>query len=322
MNFHRLRLRRARYLPGLAIFAIVGGIGIGADAAMITAAEDGSIRYYVQDWDATANGGLGAPTAYNTAPLATDGRIDDRWAISTGSGVTDNTVGTAGSFGVDRYAAVHEIFFALPARPAGHAVDTASLAAYLVSRNGVPTFNVDVWGMGYKAAATYSTNDYPDVDGDNNPGTGGGLSVHAPQRREILFSDSTDLGAAYGLASRTKVLNDLLTTASALNAYATGSDPALVSYLNAVYDAGAVAGDYVVFRLSPDSNLTPSSANLRYHVGTKESAANNAQAAILSLEFVEVEQEPVVPEPGSLILMTLAGFVVSLRRDGARKLMS
>lgn len=306
MNCRRFGSQRSRWGMCAIVAAALCVAGRELPAATIIATGDSSIHYYPQDWDPSANGGLGGPTVQNTAPAAVDGRIDDRWAISASSTTSGNFVGTAGSVNVSRHAAVHELLFALPARPAGYTVDvTSSLAVWLTSRMGVPTFNVDAWGLGYKAAATFSTNDFQDVDGDNDPGTGGALSAHTPQRREVQFSDAIDLGAAYGIAGRVKVLDNLLTTSSALNAYSTGSGASLTTYLNAIYDAGAMAGDYVVFRLNSDVGLTPTSVNLRYNLGTKETATGDAQAAILTIDFAQV-----VPEPASLTL--LAGFALAM----------
>jgi len=286
---------------GIAIAAALACGAMRTQAVVINASEDGSIQYYIQDYDAVNAVDVG----YNTAPAAQEGRLDDRWAIPTASTTTGVIVGTAGTALQSRYAAVHEVFFVLPERPAGFTVDTASsLAVYLTSKMGTPTFNIDVWGLGYKAAATYSTSDYMDVDGDDNPKTGGGLSAHAPQRREVLFSDTTDLGAAYGIASRIKVIDDLFTSASTDAAYASDGGAALAAYLNSLYDAGAVAGDVVVFRLNPDAGLTPTSTNLRYNLGALETT----QPAQLTINFVAV------PEPAGLGLLALGGLVVGFRR--------
>lgn len=312
MNYHRFKRFRCLMVPCLTFVMTVSGSISQSFATTIPAASDGTIRYFPQDWDPAANGGSGGPTAWNNSGLA-----DPRWAISP-TADAGQVVGTAGTAGSNRYVGVHEIFFALPARPAGHVVDSSSsLEVFLISRMNVPTFNVDVWGLGYQSTTTYQTSHFPDFDGDNDPGAGASTSLNGTtqvtggipvNRRIIHFSDSVDLGAGLGITSRMKVFDNLFTPTSAINTAHTGSGASLAAFLNAIYDAGATAGDYAVFRLNPDSNLTPSTDNIRYNLGTQDRPAAGARPAQLTIDFVAV------PEPTTLALLTGCVGLLATRR--------
>lgn len=307
-------------LPCLALAIVLGENVDPSLAATIPASLDGTVRYWPLDWDPAANGGAGGD-----APFNNNTGSNPRWALSP-SGAAGRVVGTGGTAGgtgapggsSGRYAGVYVLFFELPSRPAGQVVDTSSaLGVYFDSLTGTPPFNVDVWGLGYQATAALDNSHYPDLDGDGDPGAGtstslepavtptpsGGLAVN---RRIIHFSDTVDMGAGLGIASRMKVFDDLLTTSSPPG-YQIGGGAPLAAFMNAVYDAGAVAGDQVVLRLNPDASYAPSTYSARYNLGADDFPTPPAPAQLI-LNFVAV------PEPTTIMLLSGCIGVFMMRR--------
>jgi hypothetical protein len=279
-----------------------------ASAATVTtdvlSGNDGSVAYLGRD-----QAGVGSPAASS-------------WS-SVNSGSSGGIVGVSGSAG-SRTANVFAMAFRLPELPAGMQVSTAKLDVYLRAINGTPTFNADLWGLGYRTAVQGSglvagtitpnttTGFFNDVDGDGDPGVG----------TAVQFSDTADLGAAYGITARAKLMDNMITTASPLTTLApdtlsaiSTSGTALVAFIQSLYDAGAVGGatgDFVVLRLSPDASVNVASNTNRYQLWTNNDSPTTGGSIVaptLTIEF-----EPVIPEPATLGLLSVGGVLLLRRR--------
>ena len=139
--------------------------------------------------------------------------------IQQGNGYLD--VGNNG--GIDR-SAVYP--FVLPGRPAGEIVVAAGFRTIRTSSpsfNG-PEFNVDLTALAYRTSSSVLATDW----------------YSGP-------SDDTN---------STLIVNDFSTPPGGSGTYST-ADPALAAYLNAQYDAGAVAGNSVFLRLNADAAGLP-----------------------------------------------------------------
>jgi len=154
--------------------------------------------------------------------------------------------------------------FKLPVRPEGKLVVNANLKVHVNYGREWISSNVDLYGLPYNAASTIYPADhfddaYPDTTAD----------VTAIQ--DDYFSKNVDPGS--------------LDTARFEETNA-GGDTALVDYLNAQYDAGAVAGDYVFLRLNVDDPATTGA----HYFGVDDGSTANAPT--LTIEVEDAEASP------------------------------
>jgi len=152
--------------------------------------------------------------------------------------------------------------FKLPVRPEGKLVVNANLKVHVNYGREWISSNVDLYGLPYNAASTIYPADhfddaYPDATAD----------VTAIQ--DDYFSKNVDAGS--------------LDTARFEETNA-GGDNALVDYLNAQYDAGAVAGDYVFLRLNVDDPATTGA----HYFGVDDGSTANAPTLTIEVEDAEV----------------------------------
>ncbi len=151
-------------------------------------------------------------------PLRADtlyGLAEDRQVSGTGS-VTDSNPMLSGYSGSN---GLNPVFvFPLPTLPAGHEFSSASLRVYQQGKDGTPSFNADLYGLGVSPSPSV----YPD-DFYFGPSDSSALLI-----KDNLLTPSNNSGPAY--ASTTE----------------------LSYYLNAAYNNGSGAGQYVFFRVSPD----------------------------------------------------------------------
>lgn len=132
--------------------------------------------------------------------------------------------GTAGSVNKERCPVLP---FRLPDRGAAtNPFLSAYLSLHYRGKNSTVRGNVDVYGLGRRSGPAVLTSDYWSATGDPDPTDAAFLADN------IVTADSTE----YGL----KII----------------SNGALLNYLNAQYDGGAGAGDYVFIRLSTDAPQT------------------------------------------------------------------
>ncbi|WP_417875402.1 T9SS type A sorting domain-containing protein [Winogradskyella sediminis] len=152
--------------------------------------------------------------------------------------------------------------FKLPARPEGKLVVNANLKVHVNYGREWISSNVDLYGLPYNAASTiYPADHFDDAYPDATTG------VTAIQ--DDYFSKNVDAGS--------------LDTARFEETNA-GGDTALVDYLNAQYDAGAVAGDYVFLRLNVDDPATTGA----HYFGVDDGSTANAPTLTIEVEDAEV----------------------------------
>ncbi|WP_309396250.1 hypothetical protein [Cerasicoccus maritimus] len=167
------------------------------------------------------------------------------------------------------------MFFQLPDL-GGESVTSATLSIYLNSIANNATFNVDLYGMGYTATAS--------IDAVND-----------------FFGGPYDTDLSAGV---TALQDDLLASGTGVAQYYTSIN--IASYITEQYENGAVAGDFVKLRLSPD---VADSSNYRYYeVATANDGANPPMLDIVT---------GTVPEPSAYALSAGAlvlGLAFVMRR--------
>jgi hypothetical protein len=191
------------------------------------------------------------------------------------------------------------LVFKLPDRPAGQQVSTANLSVSVnYNNNGSP---VDLYGLHWRSSSTVTTGDY--YAGPSDP--------NASLIQQTLLDGSSPANYA-----RTD------TNAAA--------DAALADYLNAQYDDGAAAGDYVFLRLNRhDTSTGPFSMIAVYSADIAPFLANAFSGGSPTLynyylNLYEGQMSPTldltfapatsVPEPASLSLLALGALAMLHRR--------
>jgi len=174
------------------------------------------------------------------------------------------------------------LVFSLPALPSGHVVESANLKFYVASvgptaDNGV---GLDVYGLDYRAASSVLAGDWY---------SGGALDANAT----LIQS---------GIATKASAASFVETDAAA--------DLDLGAYLQAQYDAGAVAGDYVFLRLNTDV----SSVIQYFSIATADAGIYAPDTTVDATHRPELMIVTAVPEPASLGLLALGGLCVLARR--------
>lgn len=171
-------------------------------------------------------------------------------SASTGAGFTTNAI----------------IPFQLPVRPVGKLVVSANLKVNIAYIRHWIGSDIDLYGLPFSTASTISPSHFYDQGYADPSGT-----ITGVQDAFIV----RDTGGSEPLG--TEIFTD-----REVNSDASG-DAALVAYVNAQYDAGAVAGDYVFLRLSVDA--TSGSVGAHYYGISDESTV---QAPTLTLEIENV----------------------------------
>ena len=182
-----------------------------------------------------------------------------------------------GSSGTATKAAV--LPFELPTLAPGETITSANLLVNNLGASGTPSnaYNADLYGLGFRSSAAVLASDFyagPTPD---------------PTDATLLQADFLTFGASGGS-------EDVETNAAA--------DATLLDYLNAQYANGAEGGDFVFFRLNPDVATTPNNFE-RYQIAAEEN--NTFSPAELTIETV-------VPEPGTMALVGVAGLLALGRR--------
>lgn len=171
-------------------------------------------------------------------------------SASTGAGFTTNAI----------------IPFQLPVRPPGKLVTTANLKVNIAYIRHWISSDIDLYGLPYNASNVISPNDFYDGAFANPIDTATGI------QDAFIVRDVDD----------TEPTGTLILTDREVNTDS-GGDTNLAAYINAQYDAGAVAGDYVFLRLSVDA--TTGSTGAHYYGISDESTD---EAPILTLEIENV----------------------------------
>lgn len=217
-------------------------------------------------------------TIYNVNPTG-DGIISDAALVTTNpqtvgtpwDGTTVLKLGASDAdFGGEVTNAV--IPFQLPVRPMGKLVVAANLKVNLAYLRHWIDVDVDLYGLPYNASNTLSSGDFYDQGYADPSGT-----VTAIQSGYIV-RDVASLGGTEPLG--TEITLDRLVDSDS------GGDAALVAYINAQYDAGAVAGDYVFLRLSINTTTGTTLAGAHFYGISDETTA---EAPELTLEIEDAD---------------------------------
>lgn len=210
----------------------------------------------------------------------------DAFAATMVASLQDGQVVSDGSFNIGSYESrVGEFFsaeasfvlpFLLPDLGPGYSFETASFRFQLFGKTEVfpPTVGVDLYGLDRRASDTLLTSDH--------------------------YSGSVaDPGA-------TLLKRNVVDPSTALGVYDTDSatDAALVDYLNAQYEGGAGAGQYVFLRFSYAGDVP--NENTAYDFLTQEASGVT--------EKPELTYTSAIPEPGAIALGAVAALTILARR--------
>jgi len=171
--------------------------------------------------------------------------------------------------------------FALPALAAGETISNVTLSVQtLTQTSNLPAAdaNVDVYGLAFDAAP-------------------------ADQPASRYFSGPND-------ATATKLQDNFLVPANAAGPSARFVTVDISSYINSLYTAGAVAGDFAVIRLSYDDATLDAVTLNRYLIRSRQ-ATSTTDNPSSEFPFLTITT---VPEPASLGLIGLGGLAALARR--------
>jgi hypothetical protein len=175
------------------------------------------------------------------------------------SGVNSLKVGASASTGAG-FTTSAIIPFKLPVRPAGKLVVSANLKVHVNYGREWISSNVDLYGLKYNAASTiYAVNHYDGAYPDT--------TTDVTAIEDDYFAKNVDGGN--------------LDTARFEETSVSG-DASLAAYINAQYDAGAVAGDYIFLRLNVDNPATTAA----HYFGVSDGSTANAPTLSISIENV------------------------------------
>jgi hypothetical protein len=156
--------------------------------------------------------------------------------------------------------------FKLPVRPQGKLVTSANLKVNIAYIRHWVSSDIDLYGLPYNASNSLSPSNFYDgtyVDPTN------------------IVTGIQDAFVARDI-NGTEPVGTLILTDREVNSNDNG-DTALVAYINAQYDAGAVSGDYVFLRLSVDA--TSGSTGAHYY-GISDESTDEAPTLTLEVENV------------------------------------
>jgi hypothetical protein len=173
--------------------------------------------------------------------------------------------------------------FALPAIPAGEEISSVTLSILTKNQtSNLPVANADLYGIGLDAGPTV------DPNGAN------------------YFAGSND--AAAGVV---KLQDDFLVPADASAPDTRHESGDLTAYVQSLYDAGAVAGDFALLRLSYDQAVNLDAHN-RYLFWSRQATSTSENTSdrwpLLVINTVAV------PEPATPGLLATAGLALLARR--------
>lgn len=153
--------------------------------------------------------------------------------------------------------------FQLPVRPTGKLVTSANLKVNVAYMRDWISSDIDLYGLPFSTSNVISPNDFYD-------GTYTAYSGTATKIQDAYFVRDVPTGPGAITIDR-EVNSDI------------GGGAAIVAYINAQYDAGAVAGDYVFLRLSVDA--TSGSTGAHYY-GISDESTTEAPTLTLEIENI------------------------------------
>ena len=216
----------------------------------------------------------GAPTTLYEINPNGDGIISDVSNLPEGGtnpwlngnsidGTSVLKLGQSASTG-DPYTTNAIIPFQLPVRPIGKNVVAAQLKINIAYIRHWIGSSIDLYGLPYKSNNTISPSDFYDQTFPDAAFTATGI-------QDSYVVRDTEGSEPLG----TEILTDREVTTNS------SGDLALTNYLNAQYDAGAIAGDYVFLRLSVDA--TQGSVGAHYY-GISDESTNEAPLLTIEME--------------------------------------
>ena len=154
------------------------------------------------------------------------------------AGATTVRAGASSVGGANTHGRNGVLIFALPAIGQGNRISGATLTFTYGSKSGSPSFNADLWGVGFYTATTPITNCYLAADTDSN-------------------------------SANTKLQDNVLTPASAIGTI-TSAD--FAAYIQGFYAANPnyAGGSYVFIRINPDAD--PGGSVVGFNINTAESS--------------------------------------------------
>jgi hypothetical protein len=221
-------------------------------------------------------------------------------------------------------------YFPLPALPDGQEVSTATFAvSELKASAGVlPTFNIDLYAVGYETGNPFGT-DSP----SSGYGTGGVASTTVAQTYFFTGANQTGATGAGGFAMQ-RIADDLFVGSDFTAANAAGSvaktttaaaGSPLALYIQSIYNANPTGGGYLILRLTPDALTDTNLGTMRYQFplvpdsdpGAGTGPTYDSTFGTVTLPQIDLTFVP-VPEPSGLALAGVAA--VGLLRRRGRKL--
>lgn len=188
----------------------------------------------------------------------------------------EGSIGVVGTFSAgSRRRTDFFFFFELPTVSSSADILSASASLGYLSKADAPSYNIDLWGLGFTDTG-----------------------VIDPAWR--LFGN-TDSDPGVGVASRTKIQDNLITPGLAPPTTAltdAAGNATFVTFLQSLYDAGAEGGDLAIFRLNPDAFLNPSSGGTPAY----------------RLQIVQPPAVTAVPEPSALSALGVGLVLLGLMR--------
>lgn len=222
-----------------------------------------------------ANGTQPTPGGGTSAVAASDGNVYDvgNWELWAGGTPWLNGTTTPESSPV--YA------FQLPSL--GNVSDpfaTATLGLTFYAKDGTPTFNIDLYGLGVSASPTVVASQYYSGSGDTTSG--------------VTLLENGILTPSTPMTSADQPNNVFSTDLS--------------SYLNTAYAGGVNAGEYVILRFSATQSGINTDVN--YHI--ESNPGNGTPADLLQISYTLSS----VPEPSTIAMCGLGWLatVMMIRR--------
>ena len=170
--------------------------------------------------------------------------------------------------------------FQLPALPAGEFVSTANFVVEFITADSNSVSDFDLYGLPYRAAPDVLPGDL--YSGDDDP------------------TDATKLQDKFAV--------DPDDEATFVETDATG-DAGLAAYIQAQYDAGAEAGDYLFLRISADTQQATEAGTEGRSLAFFESVERHTTSDP-TLTF----ETEVIPEPATMALLAAGGVLLGRRR--------